>query len=464
MLFSSITFIFRFLILFMILYLLSPQRLRNPVLLLGSLFFYGVGEPRFVIILMCSLCVNYYFYNRIRRSGSRFLLALVVVLNFALLFVFKYWDFAAGTLQTLTGRQLLPVLQLALPLGISFYTFQIVSLQIDGCRAHGTSEGRKYVLSFVDFATYIVMFPQLVAGPILRYEEVAREMKQRCISPEQVEDGFSLFVFGLGLKVLLANQIGTLWNTICSAGADSLSVPIAWLGAASYSFQIYFDFWGYSLMAVGLGQMIGFTLPENFRNPYLAKTMAEFWRRWHITLGRWFREYVYIPLGGSRGSRVKTVRNVLVVWALTGLWHGASWNFVIWGLLFFVLISLEKTGYGALLEKSHVAGHVYMMLLIPVTWVVFALTDFRQLVSYLRCMIGLPTGSVLTDTDQLLRYLRQYGILLAFCLLFCTAWPMKYYRTHHKRWYMIVLLLAVLIWSVYQMASGSNNPFLYFRF
>lgn len=466
MLFSSLVFIFRFLILFMLIYFLTPEKYRNMVLFAGSIIFYAAGEPRFVMIMLGSVCLNYVFYLLIRKSAEKrrkLFLVLMLIFNFALLFVFKYWDFAAGTLQTLSGHTLMPLLKLALPLGISFYTFQIVSLQADSYRALQSGQETEQI-PFLTFATYIIMFPQLVAGPILKYDEVATEMKHRICSAERTEDGFKLFIFGLALKVLLANKIGTLWLSVCMAGMDSLSVPMAWLGAFSYSFQIYFDFWGYSLMAMGLGEMLGFHFPENFHDPYLARTMTGFWRRWHITLGRWFREYVYIPMGGSRCSCGKTFRNILVVWALTGLWHGASWNFVLWGLLFFVLISLEKAFYGKYLERNAIAGHLYMIILIPVTWVIFAITDFGNLVSYLRCMIGMPPAGVLTGADQFLRYLRQYGLLLGFCVLFSTALPMMLYQKYRRHWWMLLVLFAAFVFSVYEIANGSSNPFLYFRF
>lgn len=467
MLFSSILFIFRFLPVFMLLYYLVPNRYRNTILFVGSLIFYGAGEPRFVYVMLFSIGLNYTFYLAIYRCRNERMTKAaypaLLVANFLLLFVFKYWDFTAKTWDAVSGSSAMPLLHLALPLGISFYTFQVVSLQIDSYRKKRRGEPGKEI-SLLNFATYIMMFPQLVAGPILKYEEVEKEMEQRRCSAENMERGFRFFVFGLALKVLLANQIGTLWTTICSAGMDSLSVPVAWMGAFAYSFQIYFDFWGYSLMAIGLGEMMGFYFPENFNHPYQAKSMSEFWRRWHITLGRWFREYVYIPMGGSRCSFPKVIRNIMIVWALTGLWHGASWNFVIWGLTFFVLISLEKIFYGKKLEKSKIIGHIYMILLIPITWVIFAVNNLSDLIAYLRCMFGIPTGTVLTGMEQFMRYLRQYGVLTVFCILFSTAFPMWLFRRYEKKCVMVPVLFAVFAFSVYEIACGSSNPFLYFRF
>ena len=348
MLFSSVGFLFRFLPIFIIVYLTLPK-CRNIILLLGSLIFYGVGEPYFVLLLLLSVLTNYglncYMFweprspqsNRKRKAKRRRKRALtaVVVLDLGVLFVFKYWDFAAGSINTLAGQKALPIFSLALPLGISFYTFQMISYQIDCYR--GTVQKRA---DFLTFATYICMFPQLIAGPIVRFEEVCERLAARRVRIRDMENGFKLFTLGLGFKVLLANQIGTLWNLVMTAGAGRLHVSVAWLGAFAYSFQIYFDFWGYSVMAMGLGKMLGFRIPRNFEDPYISRSVSEFWRRWHITLGSWFREYVYIPLGGNRRGNARTVLNLLIVWALTGLWHGAAWNFLLWGIVFFLLISL----------------------------------------------------------------------------------------------------------------------------
>ncbi len=310
MLFSSVEFLFRFLPVFMLIYLLVPEKYRNIVLLSGSLLFYAAGEPYYVLLLILSL-----------------------IYNFGMLFVFKYWDFAAEIVNYFLTEEKMPVLALSLPLGISFYTFQIVSYLFDCYRGK-----LKEKADFVSFAAYVTMFPQLVAGPIVKYEEVAERMKERKIRAKAVESGLKLFSIGLGFKVLLANQIGTLWNTLMSAGPGNLSPAAAWMGAFAYSFQIYFDF--------------SFRIPRNFNDPYKSKSISEFWRRWHITLGRWFREYIYIPLGGNRKGFFRTALNLFIVWSLTGLWHGASFNFVLWGLAFFLLIAAEKKGFGKWLESK----------------------------------------------------------------------------------------------------------------
>lgn len=473
MLFSSVGFLFRFLPIFMIVYLMIPAKYRNIILLAGSLIFYGVGEPYFVLLLVFSVLVNfalsrYMFWepkapqnNRKKKAKKRRKRALILsmVFDFGILFVFKYWDFVAENVNGLAGKRLVPFLALALPLGISFYTFQMVSYQMD-CYSGKVSERT----GFVAYATYICMFPQLIVGPIVRYGEVSERLAERRIRVRDLENGLKMFAAGLALKVLLANQIGTLWNTIMTAGPGNLHVSVAWLGAIAYSFQIYFDFWGYSVMAMGLGKMLGFRMPRNFDDPYMSRSLAEFWRRWHITLGSWFRDYIYIPLGGNRKGSARTICNLFAVWALTGLWHGADWNFLLWGLGFFLMISLEKKTYGKWMERSRVLGHIYTLLLIPATWVIFAIADIRQLAAYLGNMVGIHADRVLVGTEQLARYLKQYGILLIACVFFITSFPRKWYHKWKDRWFMIIFLLVMFWWSVYEIVVGSNNPFLYFRF
>ncbi len=472
MVFSSVGFLFRFLPIFMIIYLAFPKY-RNLILLAGSLIFYGVGEPYFVLLLLLSVLINYglsrYMFweprspqsNRKLKSARRRKRALVfaAVFDLGILFVFKYWDFAVSNINGIVGQGILPLLSLALPLGISFYTFQMLSYQVDCYR--GTIKDKA---GFLPFATYVCMFPQLIAGPIVRYGEVAKRMKDRKVRIRDIENGLKLFTVGLGLKVILANQIGTLWNLIMTAGAGSLHVLVAWLGAFAYSCQIYFDFWGYSVMAMGLGKMLGFSIPRNFDTPYASRSVSEFWRRWHITLGSWFREYVYIPLGGSRRGSGRTVFNLLVVWALTGLWHGADWNFVLWGTVFFLLISLEKRTFGKWLENSRGLGHIYVILLIPATWVIFAITDMGQLAGYLGNLVGYHKEEILVGVTQLVRYLKEYGALLIACVIFATPLPAKLYWKWKDRWFMVLLLLLIFWWSVREILQGSNNPFLYFRF
>ncbi len=424
----------------MLLYLFIPEKYRNIVLLSGSLLFYAAGEPYYVLLLILSILINYGAGKLIldkEKKTAKNVLILSLIYNFGMLFIFKYWDFAAGILNRLSAGETIPVLSLSLPLGISFYTFQIVSYLFDCYRGKW-----KEKTDFVSFAAYVTMFPQLVAGPIVKYEEVAERMKARKIRAKSVESGLKLFSIGLGLKVLLANQIGTLWNTLMSAGPGNLSAAAAWMGAFAYSFQIYFDFWGYSLMAKGLGKMLGFRIPRNFNDPYTSRSVSEFWRRWHITLGRWFREYLYIPLGGNRKGFFRTMFNLFVVWSLT----------------------LEKKGFGKWLESKKIAGHLYVILLIPVTWMVFAITDMRQLLHYLQNMIGIHLSDVIVGSEQVVRYLKEYGVLFIFCILFSTSCPMDLYRKYKQKWYVIAIIVVIFCLSVYEIMSGSDNPFLYFRF
>lgn len=440
-----------------------PARGRNAVLLLGSLVFYAIGEPLYILLMIGSIFVNYGAARLMAaarsRAGKRLWLIAVLLFDLGALFVFKYFDFFAANVNALAGGEVLPLLELELPLGISFYTFQIISyvadLYTEKLEAPGT---------LLEFGTYVCMFPQLIAGPILQYREVSGQLRERRHTVWQVEQGLELFCLGLGSKVLLANKISIFWNQVQGIGFSSISTPVAWMGAAAFSFEIYFDFWGYSLMAMGLGRMMGFTIPRNFSVPYMACSATEFWRRWHITLGRFFREYVYIPLGGNRGGRLRTVFNLFLVWALTGLWHGASWNFVVWGLGFFVLLVLEKNLYGDFLERHSFFGHLYVWLLVPVSWMVFEITDFSELVIYLKQMAGIHAEEVMVSTQQLLRYLQEYGWLFALCALCATWFPVWVYRKLRQTWWLVIVCFAVFWLCVYELSQGAANPFLYFRF
>lgn len=463
MLFSSLEFIFRFLPLFFLCYFVMPKSGRNIVLLFGSLVFYAIGEPLYILLIVLSILVNYAAARGIAASSStgarRVWLAAVLVVDLGALFVFKYYDFFAENANLLMKKDAFPLLQLTLPLGISFYTFQMISYVADLYMKNIESPG-----TLVEFGTYVCMFPQLIAGPIVQYKEVSEQLKQRTTSLRGVERGLELFCMGLGAKVLLANKISIFWNQVQGIGFASISTPIAWMGAVAFSFEIYFDFWGYSLMAMGLGAMMGFQIPRNFSVPYMARSATEFWRRWHMTLGRFFREYVYIPLGGNRRGKIRTVMNLLVVWALTGLWHGASWNFLLWGIGFFVLLVLEKNIYGKFLERYPLIGHIYMWLLIPVSWMVFEITDFSQLLIYLKQMVGIHTDTVMVSSAQLLRYLQEYGWLFAVCALCATWFPVRLFKKLRGSKWLVLACFAVFWLSVYELYRGAENPFLYFRF
>lgn len=473
MVFSSIEFIFRFLPIFLVAYFITKPQYRNVTLLIGSLFFYAYGEPVYIILMVASIVVNHFvaggiykYHVREARDGWSYqnrrkrLLVVALIIDFGLLFLFKYLDFFLSILGQLSGIKF-PQLSLSLPLGISFYTFQIVSYVVDVYRKEYIAER-----GLIPFATYVAMFPQLIAGPIVNFREVRKQLRYREVDFRGIEWGVTIFILGLSYKVLLANKIASLWNDVQTIGVLGINTPTAWLGSWGFSMQIFFDFFGYSLMAIGLGRIMGFNLPMNFINPYTAVSATEFWRRWHVTLGRWFREYVYIPLGGNRKGKGRMVFNTFVVWALTGLWHGADWNFLLWGLLFFVILTLEKLCYLGQLKKHKVLGHMYMLLLIPVTWTIFNISDLSELLSYLGRMffVPLPGSVVVHGMAKFMELFSTYWWLLLVCGICCSSLPLKLVKRFYKTW-IAKLVFFVLFWfSVYEIAMGSNNPFLYFRF
>lgn len=473
MVFSSFEFLLWFLPFFLAIYYLTPKKYRNLCLFLFSLIFYAYGaidQPLYILLILLSVTLNYALGLLIARSRthSRLWLITGLVYNFGILTVFKYLDFFTANinkaLRLFAGSSAqpyafagLPLVNLILPIGISFYTFQIVSYLIDVYRKDVPAE-----TNFINLGTYIIMFPQLIAGPIVKFSDIRKKLHKRHFHKKVFLDGIKIFIIGLGLKVLLANRIGSLWQDVGSIGYDSISVPLAWMGIAAYSFQIYFDFWGYSLMAIGLGKMIGFSLPVNFNNPYTACSMTDFWRRWHITLGTWFREYVYIPLGGNRNGKFKTYRNLLIVWFLTGFWHGADWNFVLWGLLLFIIISIEKMGLGRILEKYKLFGHLYMILLIPLSWLIFAVSDLSAMATYFGRLIGI--GGTNIYAGDFIKYGKTYGVLLLAAILFSTEIPQKIYGKIKNTILIIPILLAIVAGTVYCLYMGLNDPFLYFRF
>ena len=460
MVFSSVTFLFVFLPVTLLLYYIVPKRCRNLVLLLMSLVFYAWGEPVYVILMLYSILLNYGMGRLMDslRHRKKAVLVFTVILNLFILGFFKYYGFVLENINALTGLQL-PVRKISLPIGISFYTFQALSYIIDLYR--GKFRAQKNLISF---ACYITMFPQLIAGPIVRYEDIERQLSVRSFSMERFGFGAMRFIFGLAKKVLLANLIGALFDTVHAAGAD-VSVLTAWLGALAYTFQIYFDFSGYSDMAIGLGQMLGFSFMANFRDPYAAKSVTDFWRRWHISLGTWFREYVYIPLGGNRVSAAKHVRNILVVWALTGLWHGASWNFVIWGLYYGLLLLFDKYVW----QKLRVPGfitRVLTLLMLVIGWVIFSADSLTGVVTSLTSMFGFAARG-LYDGDGLY-YLRTYLPLLVleviFCLPFVRRVRMFFMKNGYLQAFLYLFTLALLFISVSFLVTQNYNPFLYFRF
>ncbi|MDE6426635.1 MAG: MBOAT family protein [Ruminococcus sp.] len=463
MVFSSLEFIFIFLPAFLLLYGFSPPAYKNAVVFVGSIIFYsmGVKSPVYIMLFLLTLLFNFIIAQFIEmyQEYKKYFLTAGIIFNFWWLLFFKYTGFAFENINALFNASL-PLKDIILPIGISFYTFQNVSYIVDVYRGNADAEK-----SIINYGAYISMFPQLIAGPIVTYQTVAEQLKKRTHTILKVEDGLKIFTIGLGYKVLIANQLSGLWNDISMIGYESISTPLAWLGIIAYSFQLYFDFFGYSMMAIGLGKIMGFDLPKNFDYPYLSLTMTEFWRRWHITLGSWFREYIYIPLGGNRKGKVRQIINTLAVWLFTGLWHGASWNFVLWGLILFILIITEKFWTGKFLNKYKIAGHCYMFLIIPLTWLVFAVTDFHELGIYFKRLFPFipQKESVILDGDYI-KYLKIYWKFFIAGILFSTRIPQKFYEKYQKTVVCAVILLAVFWGAVYCMYKGMNDPFMYFRF
>lgn len=471
MVFSSIAFIMYFMPVFFLVYYILPASYKNAWLFLASLgfYYYGVrGNPGYLLLMIMSVVVNFVAGKLIEaqktKRARKAWLVVGIVYDLGWLILFKYLGFLIENLNALFGamhvKVQLETWNLILPIGISFYTFQIISYLVDVYRRETKAEK-----SLVSLGTYLCMFPQLIAGPIVNYHLIQEQLHKRKHSMEKVESGLKVFALGLAYKVLLANRVGHLWTEVTAIGYESISTPLAWMSIVAYSLQLYFDFYGYSLMAIGLGRMMGFDFPQNFNNPYMAVSMTDFWRRWHMTLGGWFREYVYIPLGGNRGGFAKTVRNMFVVWLLTGLWHGASWNFVLWGLLLFVLLFVEKAGLGKVLERHKALGHIYMILWIPLSWLVFVITDLSQLGIYLQKLFPFfgSTGTVLFQGDYL-KYGKTYGVYLVLGILFATGVQEKLLKKNKNRLWVILLLLALFWASVYCMYLGMDDPFLYFRF
>ena len=464
MVFSSLEFLFIFLPAFMLVYGLVPKKYKNATIFAGSVIFYSVGaisRPVYILLFLLTILFNFiigeFIYNF--RKASKLWLTVGIVFNFWWLIFFKYTGFLFENINALFHAHL-PVKDIILPIGISFYTFQSVSYLIDVYRRRARAES-----NFISYGAYISMFPQLIAGPIVKFRIVSRMLRHRKHTAAMIEEGLKTFTIGLGFKVLIANQIGGLWSDIGNIGFHSISVPLAWMGIIAYSFQLYFDFCGYSYMAIGLGKIMGFELPKNFDHPYMSLTMGEFWRRWHMTLGMWFREYIYIPLGGSRCGKLKTIRNYFIVWAFTGLWHGASWNFIIWGMVLFALIMLERFVIGKYLERFKVLGHLYMLLVIPLTWLIFAVTDISQLgVYFCRLLPFIPQQTYPVLEHDYLKYLGIYWKFFLAGAVFSTDLPERIYKKIKDTIAIKLVLLAVFWLSVYCIYKGMNDPFMYFRF
>lgn len=466
MVFSSTIFLCVYLPLVLLGYYICPKKGRNLFLLIVSLVFYAWGEPKYVFLMIFSILVNYIFgrlmdKHRENKKRLKLMLVLSVVIDLGLLSVFKYTDFIITNVNAIFGVNF-DLLNIALPIGISFYTFQAMSYTIDVYR-----NDVRVQKNLIDFGMYITMFPQLIAGPIVRYADVQDQLADRSVTTADFSEGIMRFVVGLGKKVLLANQMGAVWSDIYALGGD-VSALMAWTGAIAYTFQIYFDFSGYSDMAIGLGRMFGFKFPENFRYPYQSVSITDFWRRWHITLSTWFKEYLYIPLGGNRRGLARQALNLLIVWSLTGFWHGAGWNFVMWGLYYFVILFIEKLFLLKALDKlPKFFRHVYALLLIIIGWVIFASDDVSVLLPYLGSMFGANGAIGGMDVYTLL----TKAVLLIICCIASTELPKKLFLSaagamNEKAAFTLksVLMIALLALSMILLIGDSYNPFLYFRF
>ena len=456
MIFSSLTFIFIFLPIFLLIYYLVPNKIKNLILLLFSLIFYAWGEPIYILLLLLSSIVDFsngYFINKYKgnRKKQKVFLIISIIVNLSLLGIFKYTNFIISNLNLFGLNISNP--DIALPLGISFFTFQTMSYSIDVYRGN-----IKYEKNFINFMTYVCMFPQLVAGPIVRYSEIGKELNKREHSFNNFSLGMFRFLTGLFKKVLIANTMGVIFS-LATNNISNISLTTAWIGAISFSFQIFFDFSGYSDMAIGLGKMLGFSYPENFNYPYIAKNITEFWRRWHMTLSGWFKDYLYIPLGGNRVKVKRHILNLFLVWFLTGLWHGASWNFVLWGLYFFIILTLEKYIINKI-KIPNVLGHIITIFLIIISWVIFAFDDLSIMTTYLSKMF---INTNLIDSSSLF-FIKNYFLIFIISIILSTPIIKNIKMKKYYKPFIIILYIVLFILTISYLVSDAYNPFLYFRF
>ena len=466
MLFSSIPFLYYFLPSVLILYFIVPNKLKNTVLMLSSLVFYGWGEPKYVVLMIASIVIGYFSGILIEafseKKLSKVFLGISVAVNIGFLAYFKYADFFIENFNAVTGLSI-PLLRIALPIGISFYTFQILSYTIDVYRKNVAAQK-----NIINLAAYITMFPQLIAGPIVRYSDIAKQLEERTHSFENFSKGIRRFVLGLGKKILIANSLGELCDIFKLS--DDKAVLFYWLYAVAFGLHVYFDFSGYSDMAIGLGRMFGFKFSENFNYPYISKSATEFWRRWHMSLGTWFRDYVYIPLGGNRVSKPKWFFNIFVVWFLTGFWHGAAWNFIIWGLFFAVLLIVEKVFLLKYLHKSRVISRIYTLVAVGISFVIFNAADMKESFSYIGGMFGV--GEIPLASAEFFYYLKSFAVTLVIGIIGATPivknTAEKVFENSKASKFIWVLepvgLVVLLAVMTAFLVDGSFNPFLYFRF
>ena len=466
MVFSSIVFLYIFLPIMLLIYFIVPNKFKNAVMIVASLIFFAWGEIRYIFIMLllavmdyiCGQKINKYWEN---KKKKKIFLFIDIGVNLLILFFFKYADFIITNINNITNLSI-PLLNIPLPIGVSFNTFQSLSYIIDVYR--GTVKCEK---SFYNYLAYTTLFPQIIAGPIVRYETVDEELENKNISIDNFTVGIKRFIIGLGKKVLIANNIGVLWNTIEIGDYGSLTFVLAWFGIVAFALQIYFDFSGYSDMAIGLAKVFGMDFDENFNFPYISRSITEFWRRWHITLSSWFRDYIYIPLGGNRKGLLKQIRNVLIVWFLTGAWHGASWNFILWGLYFGGILILEKTFMLKILEKAgKVFSHIYSIVLILIGWVIFAFEDLSQIGMYLQSMFNINNFI----NNETLYYLKNYGLITIIGIICSTLIVKKFIEKINKSNSNIcgiletIIYMTIFVLCTANLVSDSFNPFLYFRF
>ena len=468
MVFSSLIFIFIFLPLVLLSYYIVPKRLRNTIILLASLIFYAWGEPVYVLLIIVSILINYFGALFIRKyisdkDKSKFIFITVLLIDISVLFFFKYYGFAIESLGFILGLNL-QVKSIALPLGVSFYTFQQISYIADIYM-----QRVKPQRNLIDFAAYITMFPQLIAGPIVNYNDIYKQLTNRKESISKFGEGVQRFIIGLGKKVILANNIGLIWSQVKEIPLNDLSVVLAWIGIIAFTLQIYFDFSGYSDMAIGLAKMFGFDFLENFDYPYISKSITEFWRRWHMSLGGWFREYIYIPLGGNKKGTLIQVRNLFIVWFATGLWHGASTNFIVWGLYFGVILLIEKLYLKDLLKRiPTIFSHIYTLIIVIIGWVIFDMSTLPDASHYIKIMFGLASN---TFIDNMAKYILSTNFIILLLGLICSTKLIrncinKLKATLEEKDVLLVasINLLILIISTAYLVGASYNPFLYFRF
>ncbi len=467
MVFSSLIFLFFFLPILLALYFLLPDKYKNAVLIVFSLLFYSYGEPVYVLVMIFSTIVDYTVgrliaWARSRNKNTKIYLLISIIVNLSMLGIFKYGDFAITNINSLIGGTI-PLMGFSLPIGISFYTFQTMSYSIDVYR--GRVEAQK---SFADLLLYTTLFPQLVAGPIVRYSTIAEQINNRTVTLNSFSDGFCKFICGLSKKILIANSLASVADYVFGQAVTDTAVVTAWLGIIAYTFQIYFDFSGYSDMAIGLGRMFGFDFEINFNYPYISSSISEFWRRWHMSLGSWFRDYLYFPLGGSRVGKVRLIFNLFVVWGLTGLWHGASWNFVLWGLLFFVCIAVEKLS-GINTKKYNPLGNIVTMLIVMLGWVFFRADTLTYAWDYIKNMFG-QAGTVLYDYDSIYYFWQKLDVYILAFISSLPVLPFISKKLKNKvltRTYNVITQVACVVLfavCVIFLVNDSYNPFIYFRF